>query len=443
MNTKSALAKLLALVLTLAVFAVACGSSESDDGDNATDSDASAQTDDDTGDTDEGDTDEGDTDEGDTDAGDTDAGDTDADTDEGDTDAGDTDADTEDAMDDEEDVELTQGGGVLATVLSRGEVNCGIPTSAVAFAQQDSSGVWQGFDVDYCHAVAAAVFGDRDAVNFVPLTAAERFTAVQTGEVDLLMRTTTWTQGRDASGDQGMDFGPTTFFDGQQLAGRRSQGFSEDSTLADVNGARVCTNAGTTTEKNISDGVAAAGGTFELVAAEDIPTAVAAFVAGQCDIFTSDGSAVAGEAATNEDNADGDWVVFPATPISKEPLGPVYPQNDSEWADIINWTVFATIIADEKGITSDNARDRLAEEQAASDAGGEGLDAEALRLLGGEGNLQGALSLDDDAFLNVIEQVGNYDEIYNRHIPAIGLNREGSANARWTEGGLIYAPPAR
>ena len=171
--------------------------------------------------------------------------------------------------------------------------------------------------------------------------------------------------------------------------------------------------------------------------------AVAAFIAGTCDIFTSDGSAVAGEAATNADNADGDWVVFPATPISKEPLGPVYPQNDSEWGDVINWVVFASIIADEKGITSANASQRLADEEAALAAGGEGLDAEALRLLGGEGELQSALGLQPDAFLTMIEQVGNYNEIYERHIPAIGLKREGSANARWTEGGLIYAPPAR
>ena len=342
-----------------------------------------------------------------------------------------------------ETVDVTQGG-TLAEVLARGEVNCGIPGSAVGFAEQDANGVWAGFDVDYCHAVAAAVFGDRDAVNFVPTTAAERFTAVQTGQVDLLMRTTTWTQGRDASGDQAMDFGPTTFFDGQQLVGRRSQGFSENSTVADVAGTNVCTNAGTTTEKNISDAVSAAGGTFTLVAAEDIPSAVEAFVDGRCDIFTSDGSAVAGEAAVAEDNADGDWVVFPATPISKEPLGPVYPQNDSEWGDIINWVVFATIIADEKGITSANALDVLAEQEAAAAAGGEGLDAEILRLLGGEGELQSALSLDPGAFLDVITQVGNYDEIYAANVTErIGLVREGSANARWTEGGLVYAPPAR
>lgn len=402
-NTK--LFRLLAVLFAITLVAAACGSDTADDaGDAGTD----------------------------------DAGSEDA----GSDDAGSDDAGTDDAGSGDETVEATQGG-VLATVQARGEVNCGIPTSAVAFAQQDANGVWQGFDVDYCHAVAAAVFGDKDAVNFVPLTAAERFTAVQTGEVDLLMRTTTWTQGRDASGDQAMDFGPTTFFDGQQLAGRRSDGFTEDSTLADVDGTRVCTNAGTTTEKNISDGVAASGGSFELVAAADIPTAVEAFIAGQCDIFTSDGSAVAGEAATNEANADGDWVVFPATPISKEPLGPVYPQNDSEWGDIINWVVFATIIADEKGVTSASVADDLAAQEAAAAAGGEGLDAELLRLLGGEGELQGALSLDADAFFNVISQVGNYDEIYNRHIPAIGLKREGSANARWTEGGLIYAPPAR
>ena len=399
-NTK--LFRLLAVLFAVSLFAAACGSSDTGD---AT-ADGASDTADDGGDDGAGD-----------------GGD-----------AGDGDAETVDA---------TQGG-TLAQVRERGEVNCGIPPASVGFAEQDANGEWSGFDVDYCRAVAAAVFGDATAVNFVPLTAAERFTAVQTGQVDLLMRTTTWTQGRDASGDQAMDFGPTTYYDGQQLVGRRSQGFSESSTVADVNGTNVCTNAGTTTEKNISDGVAAVGGTFTLVAAETIPEAVEAFVAGQCDIFTSDGSAVAGEAAVAEDNADGDWVVFPATPISKEPLGPVYPQNDSEWGDIINWVVFATIIADEKGITSDNASARLAEEEGFAAAGGEGLDAEALRLLGGEGELQSALSLDASAFLNVIEQVGNYDEIYVANVEArIGLVREGSANARWTEGGLVYAPPAR
>jgi len=431
---KSLLMRLLLALSALAMFATACGSTASDlaegAGDAANDiADATGDAADAVGDavTDDDDTVEDD------------------DTMEEDTTVDDDATVEEDTMEEaeEDSVDLAQSGGLLGTVQSRGEVNCGIPTSAVAFAQQNANGEWEGFDVDYCHAVAAAVLGDRDAVNFVPLTAAERFTAVQTGEVDLLMRTTTWTQGRDASGDQAMDFGPTTFFDGQQLVGRRSLGFSEESTLADVDGTNVCTNAGTTTEKNISDGVAAIGGSFNLIAAADIPTAVEAFIAGQCDIFTSDGSAVAGEAATNEDNADGDWVVFPSTPISKEPLGPVYPQNDSEWGDVINWVVFATIIADEQGVTSENVRDRLAEEEGFLAAGGEGLNAEVLRLLGGEGELQGALGLSADAFLNVIEQVGNYDEIYNASIPAIGLKREGSANARWTEGGLIYAPPAR
>ncbi|MGY9073128.1 MAG: transporter substrate-binding domain-containing protein [Acidimicrobiales bacterium] len=360
----------------------------------------------------------------------------------GDSDGGDADsaADTET----ETEVTLAQSDeSLLDTVQARGTVNCGIPTSAVAFATQDANGNWVGFDVDYCKAVAAAVLGDADLVTYVPLTAAERFTAIQVGDADLLMRTTTWTQGRDASGDQAMDFGPTTYFDGQQLMGRSSDGFSNSSTVADIGGTSVCTNAGTTTEKNVSDAAKSAGVEFTLITVEDFPAAMEGFIAGTCDIVTTDGSGLVGEAATQEANADGDWVIFPPAPISKEPLGPVYPQNDSKWGDVINWVVFASIIADEQGITAANAQAMFDEQDALFQAGGEGLNAEVYRLLGGDGELQTALGLDPSAFLWSISAVGNYDEIYTRNLVPVGLTRTGSANARWTEGGLVYAPPAR
>jgi general L-amino acid transport system substrate-binding protein len=305
-----------------------------------------------------------------------------------------------------------------------------VSTVAPGFAEPQDDGSFIGFDADYCRAVAAALFGDAGAVVFTPLTAAERFTAVQTGEVDVLMRNTTWTQSRDT--EVGMDFGPTTYYDGQQLMARESAGFSGSSQVADIAGAVVCTNAGTTTEKNIADAANAAGIEITLSTFEDFDIVTDNFIQGACDAVTTDGSALVGRKVKQE--GDQEWVIFPPTPISKEPLGPVYPQNQSTFGDVVNWAVYATIIADEKGITSENIDSMLS---------GGSLDAEAIRMLGGEGELQTKMGLTADAFYNVISQVGNYDEIYTRNLGPVGLSRDGSANARWTAGGLIYAPPAR
>lgn len=327
-----------------------------------------------------------------------------------------------------EPVALTEGG-LLATVQARGTLLCGIGGTAVAFSETQPDGTVKGIDADYCRAVAAAVLGDANAVEWVALTAAERFTAIQTGDADVLMRTSTWTQSRDS--DVGMDFGPTTYYDGQQVLGRSSDGFSAASQISDIDGAVVCTQAGTTTEKNIKESAEVAGATITLQTYEDFDAVMDNFLAGSCDLITSDGSALVGRKVSQQP-ADQDWAIFPATPISKEPLGPVYGQNDSEWADVINWVVYATIIADEKGITMDNVDDMAVSG-----------DAEVIRLLGGEGELQTAMGLDPDAFLQVIKAVGNYDEIYTRNLVPVGLVREGSANASYLEGGLIYAPPAR
>ena len=327
-------------------------------------------------------------------------------------------------------VEATQGGDLMGTIQSRGTLNCGVSGAAVAFSMTQPDGSQQGFDADYCRVVAAAILGDADAVNFVPLTAAERFTAVQTGEVDLLMRNTTWTQSRDT--DVGMDFGPTTYYDGQQLMARVSDGYSASSGVDDIAGAVVCTNAGTTTEKNIADAADAAEVAITLNTFEDFDIVTDNFISGACDIITTDGSGLVGRKA-NQEPGDQEWVIFPATPISKEPLGPTYGQNDSAFADAVNWAVYATIIADEKGITQANV-----EAMAANPP-----DAEAGRLLGGEGELQSVMGLAPDAFLQAIRQVGNYNDIYERNLVPVGLTREGSANAGWQDGGLIYAPPAR
>ncbi len=328
-------------------------------------------------------------------------------------------------------VQDTQDGDLLDTVLTRGELHCGVSGSAVAFSETQPDGSQTGFDADYCRAVAAALFGDAEAVKFTPLTAAERFTSVQTGEVDVLMRNTTWTQSRDT--EVGMDFGPTTYYDGQQLMAREGDGFSGTSQVADIAGAVVCTNAGTTTEQNIADAADAAGIDIEVQTFEDFDQVTENFINGACDVITTDGSALVGRKA-NQQTSGENWVIFPATPISKEPLGPTYGQNQSRFADVVNWTVYATIIADEKGITSGNVADMKANPP----------DAEAARLLGAaDDEQQSHMGLEPDAFYQVIAQVGNYDEIYSRHLNPVGLTRAGSANAGWLDGGLIYAPPAR
>lgn len=322
------------------------------------------------------------------------------------------------------------GDGLLATVQARGVLKCGVSGAATAFSEQQPDGSMTGFDADYCRAVAAAVLGDANAVEFTALTAAERFTAVQTGAVDVLIRNTTWTQSRDT--DVGMDFGPTTYYDGQQVMGRSSAGFTAQSGLDALEGAVVCTNAGTTTEKNITEATAALNVNITLNTFEDFNQVMDQYLAGACDAVTTDGSGLVGRKATQQPDGE-EWVIFPPSPISKEPLGPTYLQNDSQWADVINWTVYATVIFMEAGIGSADADSAQANPP----------NGEIGRLLGGEGELQTAMGLDANAFYNVLTQVGNYAEIYDRNLNPVGLFRDGSLNASFAEGGLIYAPPAR
>ena len=252
-------------------------------------------------------------------------------------------------------------------------MRCGVSTSAIGFAEPQDDGSYKGFDADYCRAVAAAVLGDANKVEYVGTTAAERFALLASGEVDVLFRNTTWTQSRDT--ELGGDFGPTTFYDGQQIMGKSEFGFNEGSTLAHVDGAKLCTNAGTTTEKNITEGARVVGAEIDLITVENFPEAMDLFRQGSCDLVTTDGSALFGQrysAIQNGEIAEGEWIIFPTTPISKEPLGPMYRQNDSTWADVINWTVYALVIADEKGITSANIDEMVANPP----------DPEAGRLLG-------------------------------------------------------------
>lgn len=333
------------------------------------------------------------------------------------------------------DVGQPLAGGTLAAVIARGTLRCGVSGSAVAFSETQPDGDQLGFDADFCRALAAAVLGDATKVEFRALTAAERFDVLKAGEIDVLFRNTTATQSRNASGEGGVniDFGPTTYYDGQGLMGR-SDRFSSTSGPADIDGAILCTNAGTTTEKNITEYANVGGAEIILSTVENFTDALEAFKQGQCDLVTTDASGLVGHLVTNERSgeiAEGEWVVFPPAPISKEPLGPAYRQNDSEWADIVDWLVYALIIADEKGITSQNI-DTVT------------LDPEGERLLGkSDGEVQTKMNLAADAFYQAIKQVGNYDEIFTRNLNPVGLFREGSLNAPFNEGGMIYAPPAR
>ncbi|MEZ5175302.1 MAG: amino acid ABC transporter substrate-binding protein [Acidimicrobiia bacterium] len=325
-------------------------------------------------------------------------------------------------------------GGTLATVQARGVLNCGVSTGAPGFTEIAPDGTYSGIDVDTCRAIAAAVLGSGDAVEFRPTTAAERFAALESGDIDVLIRNTTWTQTRDT--DLNQDFTATTFFDGQQIMGNPANlpGLTVEGGFADIDGAIVCTNAGTTTEQNIKEGAEQAGVEITLQTVETFTEAIDGFIAGTCDIVTTDGSGLFGHRAANiaagTPGAE-DWVIFPEKPISKEPLGPVVRENDSEWFDVVQWTTFALFAAEELGVTQANVDSMM-------DVGGE-----VSRLLGGDGEVQTAMGLSADAFANAIKAVGNYGEIYDRNIEAIGLKRAGTYNEQWYNGGLIYAPPFR
>jgi general L-amino acid transport system substrate-binding protein len=327
------------------------------------------------------------------------------------------------------------GDSTLDVVKARGQLICGVAGTAVGFSETQPDGSASGFDADYCRAVAAAVLGDAEAVQFRALTAAERFEALKNNEVDVLIRNTTWTQDRDAN--IGMDFTATTYYDGQQMMGdpARLPSLTPSSFFEALDGANVCTNAGTTTEKNITEGAEQAGVTITLVTVETFPEAMEAFKSGSCDIVTTDGSGLFGnraaEVAAGTAGAE-DWVIFPEAPISKEPLGPAVRQNDSRWFDVVQWTVFATFIAEEYGVTSANVDDMR------------DSNPELTRLFGGEGEIQSLMGLEADAYYQVIKQVGNYGELFEKNLTGpLGLQREGSYNMQWFNGGLIYAPPAR
>ncbi|MBT7612392.1 MAG: amino acid ABC transporter substrate-binding protein [Rhodospirillaceae bacterium] len=317
-------------------------------------------------------------------------------------------------------------GSTLDKVMDRGAVRCGVSGSLAGFSIPDSKGVMQGLDADVCRAVAAAVLGDANAVEFVPLSAQQRFTALQSGEVDVLSRNTTWTLTRDTA--LGLNFTNVTFYDGQGFMVPTSLGVS---TAAELDGAAICVQTGTTTEKNLTDYFRATGMSFDPVVFEGFEESVTAFVNGRCDVYTTDASGLASIRVSNVENPD-DYMILPDI-ISKEPLGPVTRNDDDEWFDVVKWTVNALLNAEEMGISSANVDDMLSSD-----------DPSIQRLLGVSPGMGEAMKINEEWAYNAIKQVGNYSEIFERHVGAdTPLGFERGVNALWTDGGLMYAPPIR
>jgi len=314
----------------------------------------------------------------------------------------------------------------LDVVKQRGKVVCGIHTSLAGFGYLDADGKNVGFDVDFCRAVAVAVFDDPNAVEFVPVSAAERGPALQTGEIDLLSRNATWTSSRDA---QWGNFTVVMFYDGQGMLVRKASGFT---TLEDLDGATVCVTTGTTTELNLADAFRQRGLQFTAVTFEDTPSVYGAYEQGRCDAATSDKSQLA---AVRSGFANPEDHFIMDVTMSKEPLTPTVPQGDDQWFDIVKTVAFVLINAEELGVTSANVDEML-----------KSKDPSITRMLGVEGSFgQADLGLSNDFAANIIRKVGNYGEMYDRYMGPEGLafTLDRGLNKLWSNGGLIYAPPLR
>ncbi len=319
-----------------------------------------------------------------------------------------------------------QASNLLQTVKDRGVLNCGANGALPGFGFVDPDGNFAGFDIDFCRAVAAAVLGDSTAVEFRALTAGERFTALQSGEVDILIRNTTNTLTRDSS-EVGLEFLPTNFYDGQGIMVRKSL---EATGLEDLDGATVCVQSGTTTELNLADAFRAAGVEFEPVVFDDADATRIAYDEGRCDAFTTDKSGLV--ASQTQLTVPDDHMILDVT-MSKEPLAGSVLQGDPQWADAARWTINGLIEAEEYGITSANVDDLLSSE-----------DPVIRRLLGVEGELGAKLGLSNDFLYQALSQVGNYGEIYDRNLgPETPFNLPRGLNAQYYDGGILYAPPFR
>lgn len=318
-----------------------------------------------------------------------------------------------------------QQANTLAQVKQRGVLNCGANTGLAGFGLPDAQGNWSGLDVDYCRAISAAIFNDPAKVKFLPLSAKDRFTALQSGEVDVLVRNTTWTMSRDTS--LGLDFRTVNYYDGQGFMVRKSLNINSALKLG---GASVCTQQGTTTELNVADFFRSNNLKYEVVAFASADETIKAYDAGRCDVFTTDASGLYAERLKLA-KAD-DHIVLPEI-ISKEPLGPAVRHGDSTWGDIVAWTHYAMVNAEELGVTKANVDDMR-----------KSSNPEIKRLLGVEGKFGEAIGLSNDWAYQIIKHVGNYGESFERNV-GMGsrLKIARGQNALWTKGGLQYAPPVR
>ncbi|MCB2128645.1 MAG: amino acid ABC transporter substrate-binding protein [Rhodobacteraceae bacterium] len=316
--------------------------------------------------------------------------------------------------------------GTLDDVKARGELNCGVTTGLTGFAAPDANGEWQGFDVAVCRAVAAAVLGDKTKIKFVPTTGETRFTALGSGEVDMLARNTTWTFSRDV--DLKFTFAPVNYYDGQGFMVHKNLGVSS---AKELDGATVCIQTGTTTELNLADFFKANNMSYQPVAIQTNAEGEQQYLAGACDAYTTDASGLAATRATFADPEN--HIILPEI-ISKEPLAPLVRHGDEQWADIVSWTVRALIAAEEYGVTSANIEELSKGTN----------NPEINRLLGTEGDLGAMFGLDKEWAKRAVSASGNYGEIFAANIgesTPIGLAR--GLNAQWTQGGLMYAQPFR
>lgn len=319
-----------------------------------------------------------------------------------------------------------QAGQTLDTVKSKGQLVCGVSTGTAGFAMSDSQGTFKGLDVDVCHALSAAIFGVPDKVRYVPLSAPQRFTALQSGEIDVLARNTTWTLQRE--GALGLVFAPVTFYDGQGFIVAKKLGIKS---AKELSGATICVQPGTTTELNLADYFRTNKLSLKSVTIENLDEVENAFFSGRCDAYTTDASGLAGTRNSKAPNPD-DYVILPER-ISKEPLAPVVRQGDDQWFDIVRWTIYALIDAEELGITAANVDEML-----------KSADPNVQRLLGVTQGNGKALGLDEKWAYNAIKSAGNYGEIFDRNVgKASPIKLERGLNNLWNAGGLMYSPPAR
>jgi general L-amino acid transport system substrate-binding protein len=313
--------------------------------------------------------------------------------------------------------------GTLQDVRAKGFIQAGVNGDLFGFGKADEKGVWRGLDVDTARAISAAVFGDADKVKYTPLTAKTRFTALQSGEIDVLTRNCTQTLGRDTA--LGLDFVQVNYYDGQGFLVPKKLGVKDANEL---DGAAVCVLPGTTTELNVADYFRANGMKMSPVVIENTAELAKAFFAGRCDVLTSDASQLAGTRAVAPNPKD--YIILP-TIISKEPLAPAVRHGDNQWKDVVNYSVLALINAEELGITSQNVDEML-----------KSKDPKIMRFLGVTPGNGKALGLDEKFAYNIIKQVGNYGEIFERNVgvnTTLGIER--GLNALWTDGGLMYSAP--